>query len=595
MRIKSLKLRNFLSYGKLDFSFHNDNNEDPAIYIITGINKDTSNSEDNSNGSGKSTLVGESVSFNLFGKNLRGSSKKIKLEDAIKFGEGTMINEVQYFIDNGSILNIRREKERDGKNKLSVNIDGEIKSKRTKRLSETDIRDFVGIDPDVYYQTISYYKDNMSLLSMNYNQRLEFFKKLINLSIMDEYYQLCKKQKSVLDNSITKVQINKKAQYDIIEALSSGETKYISVIEESISEIQSKIEELENIPDIDLIQYEDKLDKVRELKENIDNAIIELKNDIKINLNNISKHTQDIKNFTRLKNVNCPTCNQLVSGEYANSIIESSSSILEDLKKINKEKEDEIESLSEKILKIVTKEKKILKDFEKAKSENTIKKINLQNYKKQLKDKQIELEKVRVAVSQEEEKNIYMQKIKELERSEEFLVNKHKINLFWLENFANKSPVRSAIMRKHIGTLSDIFEYYLGKLFRNTIIGKMEIDDEGNIDILLRSGEYEVNYWNLSSGERKRADIALLFALYTYMVNIVHNAPKFIVLDEVFDSLDEDGKLCITEAIVDLYNTFNIDIFVISHVDFPKMVFENIPVKNILVTKEDGSSSANFI
>ena len=120
MRIKSLKLRNFLSYGKLNFDFHSEADEAPAIFIINGINKDSSNTEDNSNGSGKSTLVGESVSFNLFGKNLRGSSKKVKLVDTIKFGEGTMINEVQYFIDHDSILNIRREKERDGKNKAAI-------------------------------------------------------------------------------------------------------------------------------------------------------------------------------------------------------------------------------------------------------------------------------------------------------------------------------------------------------------------------------------------------------------------------------------------------------------------------------------------
>ena len=184
---------------------------------------------------------------------------------------------------------------------------------------------------------------------------------------MDEYYQLCKKQKAVLDSSITKIQLNKKAQYDIIEALSSGEIKYISVIEEAIADIKTKIQNLENTPDIDLVQYENKIDKIRELKADIDNAIIEAKNYIKINLASISKHTQNKKNFTKLKNVNCPTCNQLVTGEYANSIIESSTSILEDLKTLNKEKEDEIESLSEKILKILNKEKKIVKHTQREK------------------------------------------------------------------------------------------------------------------------------------------------------------------------------------------------------------------------------------
>jgi DNA repair exonuclease SbcCD ATPase subunit len=112
LRLKKLKLRNFLSYAKLDFDFANTADESPSIYIISGINKDSNSSdeEDNSNGSGKSTLVGESISFNLFGRNLRGSQKKIKLENAIKFGEGTMLNDAEYFIDNNTVLKIRREK-----------------------------------------------------------------------------------------------------------------------------------------------------------------------------------------------------------------------------------------------------------------------------------------------------------------------------------------------------------------------------------------------------------------------------------------------------------------------------------------------------
>jgi DNA repair exonuclease SbcCD ATPase subunit len=100
MRIKKIGLKNFISYGNLDFDFIKEANEPASIYIINGINKDASDSDDNSNGSGKSTLVGEAISFNLFGRNLRGSSKKMKLEDAMKFGEGNMINKVEYYINN---------------------------------------------------------------------------------------------------------------------------------------------------------------------------------------------------------------------------------------------------------------------------------------------------------------------------------------------------------------------------------------------------------------------------------------------------------------------------------------------------------------
>lgn len=595
MRLKSIKLRNFLSYARQEFDFISDPQEKPSIFVISGINRDSSNSDDNSNGSGKSTLVGESVSFNLFGKNLRGSSKKIKLENAIKFGEGTLVNEVEYFVDQTSVLNIRREKERDGKSKLSINVDGETKSKRLKRLSEDDIREFLGIDPEVYYQTISYYKDNISLLSMNYSQRLDFFKKLVNLDLLDEYYQKIKKYKTELDKKISTAKIKRKAQEDIIEALNSNDSKYVDIVKEAIEVLKSELNEVNNKEEKSEEKYKDKLDKVMEIKEEIDSEITELSNQNRIDKAKAKELQQEIKNFSKLKNTNCPTCNQPVAGEYADSIISTKTEFLDSLEKNIEIKEEKIESLSEKILKINDKENRIRKEIDKIKSENTIRKVQIQSLNKQIQDKEKELSTILKAIENKEETNEYQENIRKLDKVLDILERKKEINDFWLENLATKSPVRSAIIRKHINILSDTFEYYLGKLFRNTIVGRMEIDDEGNIDILLSSDNHEVNYWNLSSGEKKRADIAVLFSLFWYILHIVPNAPQFLILDEIFDSLDEVGKTYVTEAIADIYNRYQIDIFIISHVDFPKMVFEDLSVKNIVVVKEDGASTASYV
>ena len=595
MKIKSIKLKNFLSYDRLDFELCDNPNSVSNIYIISGINRDTSQSDDNSNGSGKSTLIGESISFNLFGKNLRGSSKKIKLENAIKFGEGSMINEVEYFLDKENILKIRREKARDGKNQLEILVDGELKSKRTKRLSENDIRDFIGIDPDVFFQTIAYYKDNNNLLAMNYGQRLDFFKKLVDLTIMDEYYQYCKKFQTENNNKLNSIKINRKAQEDIINAINSNDTKYQNIILEAIQNLKNELDIIEKEPIKSEEKYVEKLLLVKEMKEKMDSEINSLNNLNKIDKVKITELKRDINNFTKLKNTNCITCGQLVSGEYANSIIDSKSETINELNNLLKSREDNIENLSEKLLKIQDKENKLKKEIDNIKSSITIKKVKIQSLNKQILEKGKELDSVIKAINSHGETNEYLEKINKLNKLEEILNKKDTINAFWLENLAAKSPVRSAILRKHINILSDIFEYYLGKLFRNTIIGKIEIDDEGNIDILLKSGDYEVNYWNLSSGEKKRADIAILFALYTYVLHIAPNAPKFLILDEIFDSLDGVGKEYVTETIADIYNKYDIDIFIISHIDFPDIIFDKIPVKNILVIKENGSSNAEFL
>ena len=77
MRLKSIHLKNFLSFGKVDVNLVEEYDEPPTIYVIDGINYDN-DSSDSSNGSGKSAFISESIMFNIFGKGLRGSKQKVK-------------------------------------------------------------------------------------------------------------------------------------------------------------------------------------------------------------------------------------------------------------------------------------------------------------------------------------------------------------------------------------------------------------------------------------------------------------------------------------------------------------------------------------
>ena len=310
MRLRKVKLQNFLSYGHLDFTFHQTSDDEPSIFVISGINNDVEASSDNSNGSGKSTLVGEAITFNLFGKNLRGSSRKVSLEDTVKFGENSMLNEAEYYIEDNVILDIRRETERGGRNTLEVTVDGQKKSKRLKRLSENDIKEFLGIDAEVYYQTISYYKDNTSILAMNYSQRLDFFKRLVNLSVMDTYYQRCKKYGVEIDKKLMAARAKKKSQQDILDAITSNDTKYRAIIQESIDNIQKEIDEQEKVPIQDENKYVDALLKIAEAVKTADREFHDLEQKKRRKNIEISDLEAEIKTFSRLKNTKCPTCQQ---------------------------------------------------------------------------------------------------------------------------------------------------------------------------------------------------------------------------------------------------------------------------------------------
>ena len=143
------------------------------------------------------------------------------------------------------------------------------------------------------------------------------------------------------------------------------------------------------------------------------------------------------------------------------------------------------------------------------------------------------------------------------------------LNDYWYTMFAPKSLLRSSIIRKYIMILSDIFEYYVSKLYNNEITGNLDIDDDGNIDINLYKDGYESNYWQLSSGERKRIDLAMMFSLYEFTSNLNSNIPKFMILDEIYDSLDYPGRLAVTTTLVELQKRHNIDLYIISHIPLP--------------------------
>ena len=89
MRIKSINISNFLSYENANIEFNHDSTDSPKIYVIDGMNLDSG--DDGSNGSGKSSLVSESVFYNIYGRGLRGSKQRLKLNDMVRHGRTHLV------------------------------------------------------------------------------------------------------------------------------------------------------------------------------------------------------------------------------------------------------------------------------------------------------------------------------------------------------------------------------------------------------------------------------------------------------------------------------------------------------------------------
>lgn len=598
MRIKSIKLKNFLSFGNVNLNLIQNINDDPTLYVIDGINYDN-DSEDASNGSGKSALIGESITYNIYGKGLRGTRTKVRLNDMIKYGCQNMFNEVEYLIetsDGPKSLVITRSKQLDGASTVNVSIDGEEKTKRTKRLSDKDIKLFINILPEVFSQVIIYYRDNINLLSMNYGQRLDFFKNVIDLSLIDDYYNKIKDFKNMNDRFLDKLTYNYKNTKEIIDIVDENRDKYKIYLESKLNELYNELKILESKKFEDTESLETKLSELDKQLGELDKVILDCQSNITYTRKNMDKLEKELKKIDSLVDVECPTCKQYVPKKHIDSISERYKNELNTLSnELNKLLNNLDQANAEK--RKINKDKSNLKEkIDKINNAKILNKQNIKNIKIEINKLENEIKELQNTSDNTVDKNKYEKRLEAITKAIN-IRNNWKQNLeYWYNLFAPKSLLRSAIIRRYINVLSDIFEYYVSKLYNNEILSKIEIDDDGQIDILLYKDNFETNYWQMSSGERKRIDIAMMFSLYEFTSYLNPNIPRFLILDEIFDSLDYPGIRAVTEALLDVQQRHKVDLFVISHIPLPlEDLNTSTKIKHILVTKRDKTSVVESI
>jgi len=593
MRIKSIKLKNFLSFGNVNLNLIQNINDDPTLYVIDGINYDN-DSEDASNGSGKSALIGESITYNIYGKGLRGTRTKVRLNDMIKYGCQNMFNEVEYLIETPGgpkSLVITRSKQLDGASTVNVSIDGEEKTKRTKHLSDKDIKLFINILPEVFSQVIIYYRDNINLLSMNYGQRLDFFKNVIDLSLIDDYYNKIKDFKNMNDRFLDKLTYNYKNTKEIIDIVDENRDKYKIYLESKLNELYNELKILESKKFEDTESLETKLSELDKQLGELDKVILDCQSNITYTRKNMDKLEKELKKIDSLVDVECPTCKQYVPKKHIDSISERYKNELNTLsnelnKLLNRLDEANVEKRK------INKDKSNLKEkIDKINNAKILNKQNIKNIKIEINKLENEIKELKNTSNDTVDKNKYEKRLEAITRAINIRNNWKQNSEYWYNLFAPKSLLRSAIIRRYINVLSDIFEYYVSKLYNNEILSKIEIDDDGQIDILLYKDNFETNYWQMSSGERKRIDIAMMFSLYEFTSYLNPNIPRFLILDEIFDSLDYPGIRAVTEALLDVQQRHKVDLFVISHIPLPlEDLNTSTKIKHVLVTKRDKTS-----
>lgn len=252
LSIKSIKLKNFLSYGNKWQEVHFKN----GITLITGHDVD----KGRSNGSGKSSLL-EAIPVGLFGK----ASKPINKADFINWKNKKNCEIINtFYIDNTKYSILRAIKP----DKLEIYKDEKLIEEiaHDKRILQKEIEnEIIGIDYKTFMNTIYSNLNNLdTILLMSKPDKRKFLEKIFNLSYFSLFTDKTNKKINKIEESIQ--------EYNNI--ISNNE-RYILDISTQNEDIRRKIEKMKDSSS-KLLEKEQKYKEILK-KVNIDELRIKIK------------------------------------------------------------------------------------------------------------------------------------------------------------------------------------------------------------------------------------------------------------------------------------------------------------------------------
>lgn len=532
--------------------------DETGIVLVRGIN----NYEDHatSNGSGKSSIF-ESIHYALYGKTSNGITNPTNryLTEACNVKLVFSIDNVEYSIE---------------RSPARVYLHKGDEDITCKNKTDTDklIVELINMQSNVFLSTI--------FLAQGFDNRISVLPpsgRKERLEILSELSEQLSDFKSRLSNAKSKI------SYDF-----SNINDKINVLKGSIDALNSRKDSLESKlssidisgMDIDIEDINRQCKEERELYEviqtklrNIQGQLLNISNDLSSNLLGMKQCKSEIsskeKELKSIKDSICPTCHSHINQEktselQANNqqIIENNTRRLEEYSKRIRELESDRDSCKEHI-----------KDLSDEQS----------SLKKSIDDKQDILSRAQ----EYKEISLYESQIESIKKDidnntksynqlrAEALGIQHNIEILDSCISIVAREFRGYLLQNIIDFMNNKLEYYSSMIFSNSSdIIKLQID--GNkLQIMLGNSLYET----LSGGEKRKVDIALVFAQRDLSLNLVGNSSNIIILDEVMDYLDEEATHSVLDMLYDISGSVS-SMFIITHNNY------DIPFDNMIVVSK---------
>jgi DNA repair exonuclease SbcCD ATPase subunit len=555
MKLKKIQWRNIGPYGnklqELEFS------EEGGLWMVLG-----------KNGNGKSFVV------NLPKVMYYGKLDKFKKDDiANRLNKHGWIRGIVQ-TNPSTIIEIERRlspqdltvyKYKPGE---EANEDNDIGKAGLRNYHDYIDAEVTGLPYHIFSNIISLsVNDFKSFISMSPGDKRIIIDKLFAMEVLNEMNKLVKEDLrklktdiSLFDREISSLKSTIKSASRELEKLreriNEDNSQQIKIVTVKILELKPKLEDAYQ----KLRIYSEKESEIKKSYDTFYNQ----KSNLTVELKQLSKQL-DLYNSDK-----CPTCETPFSEKRFELLKEELNSNV-------RRRKEELQTL----LSSETKYKESMKKVQEA-----LKKINefIVSYKSAYNSLQSELTRLKEDKPKEFEsiENIISKNTIQVNKkeNEKVALDKDHSYISILEQLYSDDGVKKKILESYLPTLNKEIEFTLGELHFPYRL-RFNNDFEPMIEHL----GIEINVETLSTGEKKRVDLAVLISIIR-MLKRKYPSLNIFMLDEVLSSIDGDGIYDIIGLLQKTAKEMLINIFIINHAPLPIEYFDY----KVSIEKNDGFS-----
>ena len=562
IKIKNLTVRNFMSVGNQTQAIDFDKGQ---LTLVLGENMDLGGDDSGArNGTGKTTII-NGLSYAIYGQALT-NIKRDNLINKIN-GKGMLCtvtfekDGLEYHIERGRKPNILR---------FSINgqeqdLEDLDESQGDSRETQKAIEEMMSMSHDMFKHLVALNTYTEPFLSMKAGDQRNIIEQLLGITLLSEKAENLKEQirisKDAITTENTRIETVKASNERIqqsIDALERKQRLWDDTQEKNLENILKSIDHLSHIDSEQeilnhraLVAYNQKRKDISDLTSAIQRSKLEQEKERK-------RCDRLEKEIASLENHQCHTCGQEFHDAKHEAVLAAARKELgdatvafEDLGEVIMEAEFALKELGE------------LGDCPKVQYDTLEEALDHKNTV-------ISLEKELTIKSAET--NPYLEQIEELKKTavqeidweavnELTRVKEHQEFLYKL--LTNKdSFVRKRIIDQNLAFLNQRLTYYLDKIGLPHIV-----EFQNDLSVLITQLGQDLDFDNLSRGERNRLILSMSWAFRDVWENLYHSI-NLLFIDELVDSgMDSSGVESSIAVLKRMTRERDKNVFLISHRD----------------------------